>query len=120
MADLLVTASDAAPVAAGLITIAGVATGLPNDLVFPSFAGALWALRRAEEDNLFWRIVQLLVGTLSAVWITPPALLIAGQIIPLLDHIPQEVLRYPLAMTVGWMGITGVLRWFGDRTGVSK
>lgn len=33
---------------AGGIMIAGLATGLPADLIFPGFVGALWALRTAE------------------------------------------------------------------------
>ena len=112
--------SPAVPAAATLITVAGIATGLPSDLIFPGFAGSLWAIKSAQETSIFWRIVQLVVGTLLAAWITHPFLFLVNQLIPVLNPVPPEVLKYPVAFLSGWWGLTRALGWFGERAGVIK
>lgn len=106
--------SASAPAISALISVAGIATGLPADLVMPGFAGALWALRQAPQGGLTWRVIQVLVGTLVGAWFTPAALYLASSIAPESAHIPHEVLRYPLAFVLGWRGLVIVLRWSGD------
>lgn len=64
--------TSAAAVAGGLITVAGIATGLPADLILPSFVGALWALRQAPEGGAWSRVLQVLAGTLLACWSATP------------------------------------------------
>ena len=44
------------------IMVAGIATGLPADLIFPSFVGALWALKTAEQGGPWARVLQVVAG----------------------------------------------------------
>ncbi|MDD2991888.1 MAG: hypothetical protein PHI64_23405 [Zoogloea sp.] len=55
------TTTGAAAVAGGLITVAGIATGLPSDLILPSFVGALWALRFPAAFLIGWGGLTLLL-----------------------------------------------------------
>ena len=43
--------------------VAGLATGLPADLIFPGFVGALWALRSMDEGGPWARVLQVIAGT---------------------------------------------------------
>ena len=104
------TTTSAAAYAGGLITIAGITTGLPADLILPGFVGALWALRTAPEGGACGRVLQVLIGTLLAAWTAAPLSLIAGQIAPQAADIPADMLRYPVAFAIGWSGLTIVLR----------
>lgn len=112
------TTTGAAAVAGGLITVAGIATGLPADLILPSFVGALWALRCAPEGGAWSRVLQVLAGTLLAAWTAAPLSLVAGKIAPQAADIPTDMLRYPVAFVIGWSGLTLLLRrverWMGE------
>ena len=55
----------AAAATAGSIMVAGLATGLPADLIFPGFVGALWALRSMDEGGPWARVLQVIAGTLD-------------------------------------------------------
>lgn len=100
----------AAAVAGGLITVAGIATGLPADLILPSFVGALWALRQAPEGGAWSRVLQVLTGTLLACWSATPLSLVAGQVMPEAASVPSQMLRYPLAFVMGWGGLSILLQ----------
>lgn len=110
--------TSSAAVAGGLITVAGIATGLPADLILPGFVGALWALRTAPEGGAWGRVMQVLIGTLLAAWTAAPLSLLAGQIAPQAASIPAHMLRYPAAFLIGWGGLTLLLRrverWMGE------
>lgn len=112
------TTTGATAVAGGLITVAGIATGLPADLILPSFVGALWALRTAPEGGAWSRVLQVLAGTLLACWSATPLSLVAGQVMPEAADVPAQMLRYPLAFVVGWGGLSILLRrvgtWMGE------
>lgn len=61
-------ATHAAASAASVITVSGLATGLPADLILPAFVGALWSLRAAKQSGLVMRVWQVATGTLGAAW----------------------------------------------------
>lgn len=92
---------------AGGIMVAGVATGLQAELVLPAFVGALWSLKALDPGSVGWRVVQVVVGTLAATWSTPLAAQFAAQTMPVTAGITSEMLRYPVALALGW----GVLRF---------
>lgn len=98
---------------AGGIMVAGVATGLPADLIFPGFVGAVWALRDVAEGGHWARVAQVVVGTLLAAWAAAPLALFAASVVPGAASIPAEMLRYPLAFAVGWGGLSIGLRRIG-------
>ena len=108
--------------AAGVISIMGVATGLPADIVFPAFVGALWALRSAHKGGPWWRGLQVVAGTLFAAWITPLIIILAPElltlifpgILPISEKVPPDVLKYPVALALGWVGLSGALKWAGE------
>lgn len=102
---------------AGGIMIAGLATGLPADLIFPGFVGALWALRTAEQGGPIARMVQVVVGTLLAAWTAVPVSLAAASIAPAAAQINPELLRYPVAFAMGWGGLSIVLARVGKIMG---
>lgn len=87
------------------IMVAGIATGLPADLIFPSFVGALWALKTAEQGGPWARVLQVVAGTLFAAWSAAPASLGAAGVIPQVAQIDPGMLRYPLAFAIGWGGL---------------
>lgn len=103
MAELTTPAAAAAFGSA--ITVAGVATGIPPDLVLPSAAGAMYAVLRTDEGRAWGRVVQVVVGTLFATWCALPLSIVAADVMPLLSKIPQDMLRYPLALVLGWGGL---------------
>lgn len=88
-----------------VITVAGVATGVPPDLILPSAAGAMYALLHTKEGRPWGRVVLVVVGTLFATWCAIPLTLVAADMVPLLGKIPGDVLRYPLAFLIGWGGL---------------
>lgn len=94
---------------AGSIMIAGLATGLPADLIFPGFVGALWALRTAEPGGPWSRVMQVVVGTLLAAWTAVPVSLAAASVVPQAAQIAPELLRYPVAFALGWGGLSFLL-----------
>ena len=114
------TTLSAAATAGLLITVAGIPTGLPSDLVFPGFVGALWALRAIETGGVFARVGQVLAGTLLAAWSAHPVAQIAGGMLPASLSIATDSLRYPAAFCVGWGGLTIGLRWIGRLLGDQK
>lgn len=92
------------------IMVAGIATGLPADLILPSFVGALWALKTAEQGGPWARVLQVVAGTLFAAWSAHPASLAAASIttasmLPDGARIDPALLRYPLAFAIGWGGL---------------
>lgn len=99
------------------IMVAGIATGLPADLIFPSFVGALWALKTAEQGGPWARVLQVITGTLFAAWSAHPASLAASTVVPQAAQIDPSLLRYPLAFAIGWgglkLGLGRVERLFG-------
>lgn len=90
---------------AGGIMLAGVATGLQADLVFPAFVGAIWSLKALDPGGgIAWRVLQVVVGTLIAAWATPVAAQVMnGMLPPSLSGL--DALRYPLAWAIGWGGL---------------
>lgn len=92
------------------IMVAGITTGLPADLIFPSFVGALWALKTAEQAAPWARVLQVIAGTLLAAWSAAPASIAAASIaaatvVPDGTHIESSLLRYPIAFVIGWCGL---------------
>jgi len=102
-----------AAAAAGSIMIAGLATGLPAELIFPAFVGSLWALRTADQGGPWARAVQVLIGTLFAAWTAMPLALFAATLAPESAGVSPELLRYPVAFALGWGGLSILL----DRIG---
>ena len=100
--------------------VAGIATGLPADLIFPGFVGALWALRSMEEGQPWWRVLQVIVGTLVAAWSAVPVSLAAASVVPQTAQIQPDLLRYPAAFLVGWGGLSILLVRAGRIMGGSK
>lgn len=107
------TTLSAAATAGLLITVAGIPTGLPSDLVFPGFIGALWALRAIEAGGVLARIGRVLAGTLLAAWSAHPLAIIAAGVLPVSVSVAPETLRYPVAFAVGWGGLSIGLHWVG-------
>lgn len=105
MTDPATTATVHAIAGSGIM-IAGLATGLPADLIFPSFIGALWALRTMENGGPWSRVLQVVAGTLLAAWSATPISLVAAEIVPSVAKVPHDLLRYPLAFVVGWGGLS--------------
>ena len=99
------THATAAAAFGSAITVAGVATGIPPDLVLPSAAGAMYALLRTDEGRHWARVVQVIVGTLFATWCAIPLSLVVADMVPVLNKVPSDVLRYPLALVLGWGGL---------------
>lgn len=108
--------STAAAAGAGIM-IAGLATGLPADLILPAFVGAIASLRAAEEGGPWARVLQVFVGTLLAAWTAAPVTLLAGEIMPVTSRIPDEMMRYPVAFALGWGGLSLVLPRVGKLMG---
>lgn len=97
--------STTAAAVAGIITVGGVATGLPADMLLPGFVGALWALRSVEEGRLVWRVLQVVVGTLGAAWSAPVLATTAANLIGAEVHL----VKFPLALALGWGGLRYLL-----------
>ena len=110
----------AAAATAGSIMVAGLATGLPADLIFPGFVGALWALRSMDEGGPWARVLQVIVGTLLAAWSAVPLSMAAASVVPQAAQINPELLRYPAAFAVGWGGLSILLERVGRIMGGSK
>lgn len=89
----------------GVITVAGVATGLPADMLLPAFVGSLWALRHADEGTMLWRTLQVVVGTLAAAWCAPVLAGVASSTTGAEVH----VVKFPLALVLGWGGLRFLL-----------
>lgn len=90
---------------AGGIMLAGVATGLQAELVLPAFVGAIWSLKAMQSGGVAWRVLQVVVGTLGATWSAPLAAQFAAQMVPDAMNVTPEMLRYPVALAVGWGGL---------------
>lgn len=102
---------------AGGIMIAGLATGLPAELIFPAFVGALWSLRSASEGSAIARVTQVLIGTLAAAWMAMPVTLAAASFVPEAASISADILRYPVAFALGWGGLSILLDRIGRLMG---
>lgn len=113
-------ASTAIAAGASGVMVFGIATGLPADLIFPAFVGALWALRSVEEGGPWARALQVFVGTYLAAVSTQPVTLWAADIIPGVKQIPAEMMRYPVAWLIGWGGLSIALRRIGLLVGGEK
>ncbi len=109
----------AAAAGAGIM-VAGLATGLPADLILPAFVGALASLRAMEEGGPWARVLQVFAGTLIAAWTAAPVSLLAGDILPAASRVPIEMLRYPVAFLLGWGGLRFVLPRFEKIMGGAK
>lgn len=108
----------ATPAAAGAgIMVAGLATGLPADLILPAFVGALVSLRAIEEGGPWARVMQVVASTLAAAWAAQPVTMLAGDVAPWIDRIPDEMMRYPIAFSLGWGGLSLVLPRVGKIMG---
>lgn len=114
------TSATATAIAGTGIMVAGIATGLPADLIFPSFVGALWALKTAEQGGPWARVLQVIAGTLFAAWSAHPASLAAGTVVPQSAQIDPSLLRYPLAFAIGWGGLKLGLGRFERTVGGTK
>lgn len=114
------TTATAHAIAGTGIVVAGIATGLPADLIFPSFVGALWALRTAEQGGPWARVLQVIVGTLLAAWSAVPVSMAAASVVPAAAQINTDLLRYPVAFAVGWGGLSIALDRVGRLMGGSK
>lgn len=99
------------------ITVFGVATGLPPDLILPSFCGALWALRSCGQASMLTRISQVFAGTMFATWMTPVAALLVGKFLPEAAGVSPAALRFPVAVLLGWGGLSLVLPLIEKRFG---
>lgn len=97
--------STTAAAVGGVITVAGVATGLPADMLLPGFVGALWALRSVDEGHVGWRVVQVVVGTLGAAWCAPVLAAMAANTV----GAEVQLVRFPLALVLGWGGLRYLL-----------
>lgn len=98
----------AAAAGAGIM-VAGLATGIPAELILPAFVGALASLRAMDEGGPWARVMQVFAGTLLAAWTAAPVTLLAGDILPIASRVPAEMLRYPVAFSLGWGGLRFVL-----------
>lgn len=114
------TASTAAS-AGSSIMVAGLATGLPAELIFPAFVGALWALRSAGQGGHLARVAQVIIGTLFAAWTATPVTLVAASITasitPEVSGISVDHISYPVAFCLGWGGLNIVLDRIGRHMG---
>lgn len=115
-------ATATAPATAGAgIVVAGIATGLPADLLLPCFVGALWSLRGAGEGGPWARVVQVFFGTLMAAWFAEPAAAMVAGAVSGVAAIDSSLMRFPMAFALGWGGLSIVLgglarlaeRWLG-------
>lgn len=107
------TAVATATVSAAFLTIAGVSTGIPLDLLPPAFLGALWSLRAHPPASLWWRVAQVFGGALCGAWTAPLAAHYLHVIAPGAEAVPQ-VARYPIAIALGFGGLR-LLAAFTDR-----
>ncbi len=87
---------------AGGLTLFGIATGLHPMLLLAGLAGGWWALSyQTDPMPLVRRITALGVSSLSAAWITPPAVAAtvgAGWLGP---QATGDLLQFPGALIVG-------------------
>lgn len=120
MTEPATTTTTAHALAGTGIVFAGIATGLPADLIFPSFVGALWALRSVDEGGNWSRVLQVVAGTLFAAWSAVPAALAAASVVPHAAQIDPALLRYPVAFAIGWGGLSIVLNRIGRLMGGTK
>lgn len=111
------TSMTAAAAAGGVITVAGLATGVPPDLILPSFCGALWALRAVEQGGIVARGLQVVAGTLLAAWCAPALSQMAAALVPAAAGVDPALLRFPVAALVGWGGISILLPRVGRMMG---
>lgn len=111
------TSTTAAALGGSVITVAGIATGLPDDLILPAFCGALWALRGLDESGILARVSQVVAGTLIAAWSAPALSLMASASL----GVDPQFLRFPLAALIGWGGLRHLLprvgQWMDGRKG---
>jgi len=119
MTEPATTAAGAHIVGSGIL-IAGVATGLPADLIFPAFVGALWSLRGMDEAGPWGCVLQVIAGTLLAAWMAAPVTLLAGDILPQVNKVPDEMLRYPIAFGLGWGGLSIAMKRITSLIGGAK
>lgn len=114
------SAVTAAAVSGSVITIVGLSTGLPAEMIMPAFAGALWALLSVPEGRPVVRVGQVFVGTLLAAWSAHPLAAIAVGMLPAAVTLPPDALRYPVAFCIGWGGLSIGLKWVGRMFGGSQ
>lgn len=104
-----------------IITIAGLNTGLPVDMILPSFVGAVWALVSVQEGRFVVRVTQVFFGTLLAAWSAQPiagiAAGIAVRMLPSGVSISSDALSWPVAFGIGYGGLSVGLRWIRRRLG---
>lgn len=93
-----------ATASAAVLTVAGVSTGIPLDLVVPAFLGALWSLRYHPPAGLAVRVCQVVTGALFAAWLTPVVAHSMGALIPGVTAGP-DLVRFPAAFAIGFGGL---------------
>lgn len=100
-------------VASTAITMAGLATGLPPELILPAFSGALWSIRGARKGGVLGRVWQVATGTLFGAWASQSAAAFVTGIWPALQT--ASGIKYPTAFAVGFMGLRLLEAWGARR-----
>ncbi len=116
MSEPLSTAATVPAASAGLLaltnqvlTVAGISTGIPVDVLLPAFMGALYSLKNMEEGGFGARLTQVIGGTLFAAWSAPYAASAIAYFLPAVQHVDPAGVRFPAAALLGWGGLTLVL-----------
>lgn len=89
---------------AAVLTVAGVSTGIPLDLIAPAFLGALWSLRVRPPAGLLTRVGQVVIGALFGAWTAPVVAHSVGGLLPGVSAGP-ELVRFPAALAIGYAGL---------------
>lgn len=99
-------------VVGGIIHVAGIATGIPPELILPAFVGSLVGLRKADPGGTAARVAQVCVSTLLATWGAAVVVAMAAGLLPVVfAQLDPVVSRYPAAFGLGWGGLRLVLPW---------
>jgi len=95
------------------LTVAGLATGLPPELIIPAFIGALWSIRAARQTSVISRLWQVTTGTLFGAWSAKSAVAFATGMWPAVSAAAD--LKYPAAFAVGFFGLKLLDAWGRSR-----
>ena len=111
------TPSPAAPVAdpavtpsvtltsVGIITIAGISTGIPPEVLWPALAGALASLIYWPQGSPVVSAAKVILSTLFSAWTVPVAAKLLESALPSASTIPMEVIKFPAAFGLGFGGL---------------
>lgn len=111
------TSSAVALGSAATVTLFGIATGLPADLIAPAFVGALWSLRMYQEVGVMSRVSQVAVGTLAGAWAAIPLSTVIGGFLPAAAGVAAPAVKYIVAFGAGFGGLYAMERWLFKRGG---